>query len=129
MTPHRLLYVEDDEDLRAEYSDVLQRAGFDTMAVSSAEEALEKLRSASFDVVVTDYNLTGENASWLLRHAVVEGLLDTTATVILTSERAPMGVEGFPILRKPVVTQQLIAAIRRAIFMSASPRRTEPPHA
>lgn len=111
-----LLYVEDDEDLRTLVTGVLRSGGFETTPVSSAEEALEELRTSTFDIMVTDYNLTGENAAWLLRHAVGEGLLDHTAALIMTSESRPAGVEGFPILRKPVVTGQLIAAIRSAIF-------------
>ena len=63
--PTRLLYVEDDDDVREIIASALVDGGFDVTAESSAESALERLRTAHFDILVTDFNLTHETGGWL----------------------------------------------------------------
>lgn len=111
----RLLYVEDDDDLRDMIGFALVDAGFDVTAVSSAEEALERLGGDRFDVVVTDYNMTGETGAWLLENASAKGYLERTAAIVLTGERRPAGVAGYKTLRKPVDFGVLIATITEAL--------------
>ncbi len=111
----KLLYVEDDDDLRDMIAGVFVDAGFDVTAVSSAEAALRELEGAHYDVVVTDYNLTGETGAWLLASAAGSGLLARTAAIVLTSERSPANVSGYKLLRKPVDFGVLLAAIGDAV--------------
>lgn len=111
----KLLYVEDEDDLREMIADALVDAGFDVSAVSSAETALEQLRDTHYDVILTDYNLTGRNGAWLLSTAASKGYLERTAALVLTSERAPLGVEGFAVLRKPIALSVLLATIDGAV--------------
>jgi CheY-like chemotaxis protein len=111
----RLLYVEDDDDLREMIAGSFADAGFDVTAVSSAETALEELVVARFDVILTDYNLTGRSGAWLLSNAASKGCLERTAALVLTSERAPTGVEGFKVLRKPIAMSVLLATIEDAV--------------
>src|SRR6186997_357590 len=93
--PTKLLYVEDDDDLRDMVAGAFVDAGFDVNAVSSAETALECLQSTHYDIVLTDYNLTGETGAWLLANAASKGYLQGTAALVLTSERHPAGVDGY----------------------------------
>jgi CheY-like chemotaxis protein len=111
----KLLYVEDDDDFREIISRTFVDAGFDVTAVASAESALEELGSARYDIVVTDYNLTGETGAWLLSEASSRGYLRRTAAVVLTSERRPRGVEGYRVLQKPVAVGSLLDTIADAI--------------
>lgn len=120
--PTKLLYVEDDEDLRDLVAGALVDAGFDVTPAASAEAALGELKSAHHDVVVTDYNLTGETGAWLLENAASAGLLGRTAGIVLTSERFPAGVSGYKVLRKPVDFGILLATIGEAVG------RLLPPH-
>ena len=113
--PTRLLYVEDDDDLRDMVAGVFVDAGFDVTASPSAEHALEQLGSAHYDIVVTDYNMTGETGAWLLENASSRGHLETTAVIVLTSERRPPGVAGYTVLSKPVDFGVLLASISEAI--------------
>jgi len=113
--PTKLLYVEDDDDLRDIIAEAFMGAGFDVTAVSSAETALEQLRIAHYDMVVTDYNLTGETGAWLLQNASAKGYLEKTAAIVLTSERKPAGVNGYKVLRKPVDFANLLATIGDAL--------------
>ena len=113
--PTKLLYVEDDDDLRDIIAEAFMGAGFDVTAVSSAETALEHLQIAHYDMVVTDYNLTGETGAWLLQNASSKGYLAKTAAIVLTSERKPAGVDGYKVLRKPVDFAILLATIGDAL--------------
>lgn len=113
--PTKLLYVEDDQDVRDMIASTFVAAGFDVISVPSAEEALSQLESGHFDIVVTDYNLIEETGAWLLTKASSKGLLARTAAIVLTSERHPAGVEGYTLLQKPVDYNVLIAAISDAV--------------
>jgi DNA-binding response OmpR family regulator len=113
--PTKLLYVEDDDDLRDMVAGAFVDAGFDVTPASSAERALELLENAHFDIVVTDYNLIGETGGWLLAKASASGYLKGTAAFVLTSERRPAGVDGYQVLRKPIDFGVLLSAIGAAV--------------
>jgi CheY-like chemotaxis protein len=112
--PTRLLYVEDDDDVREIIAGALVDAGFDVSAQASAEAALEQLCATHFDILVTDFNLPHETGGWLLQKAAAEGYLAGTAAYVLTSERHPPGVEGYTVLRKPIDFGVLLATIGSA---------------
>jgi DNA-binding NtrC family response regulator len=124
--PTRLLYVEDDDDLRGMIADALADAGFEVTASSSAEDALSALEKAHYDILVTDYNLTGETGAWLLQNASAASLLHRTAVIVLTSERTPSGVSGYKLMFKPVDFGVLFATIRDAVgqLLPAEPPAT-----
>lgn len=111
----KLLYVEDDRDCRELVAGTFVEAGFDVTAVSSAERALDALADMHFDIVVTDYNLTGETGAWLLSNASSKGYLENTAALVLTSERQPPGVDGYRVLQKPIALGSLLAIIADAV--------------
>ena len=58
MTPKALI-VEDDESVRSTLDRVLTSSGIHSELASSGEEALERLASESFDIVLLDLNLDG----------------------------------------------------------------------
>jgi CheY-like chemotaxis protein len=111
----KLLYVEDDDDVREMIAGAFVDAGFEVTAAASAETALDELGSAHYDVIVTDYNLTGQTGAWLLSSAESQGHLRRTAALMLTSERRPPGVEGYKLLRKPIAFTALLACIGDAV--------------
>lgn len=113
--PTKLLYVEDDDDLRDMIAGELVDAGYDVTAVFSAEAALEELQAGHFDIVVTDYNLTAKTGAWLLKEASSTGRLEATVAILLTSERSPAGVEGYKLLRKPIDFGVLLSTISDAL--------------
>jgi len=110
-----ILYVEDDDDIRSVVTEVLTSEGFDVHAVSSAEDALGDLTKRTFDLLLTDYRLSRENADWLLREGTARGLLSRTAVVVLSSDPKPKGIEGYTFLRKPIDLDVFSAAIARAL--------------
>lgn len=112
--PTKLLYVEDDDDIREIIAGAFSDAGFEVTAEASAESALDRLRAAHYEIVVTDFNLTHETGAWLLRSAAAKGYLEGTAAYVLTSERYPPGVDGYTVLRKPIDFATLLATIGKA---------------
>ena len=59
MTKARILFVDDDAQIRRMMRTILAAQGFDVVDARSGGEALEKLRSAKFDVVILDINMAG----------------------------------------------------------------------
>ncbi|HET6398958.1 MAG TPA: response regulator, partial [Candidatus Thermoplasmatota archaeon] len=67
---HSILLVEDDGDIRAATTDILEELGQHVTAVPSAEEALQVLAAARFDAVITDVALPGMSGLQLAREVM-----------------------------------------------------------
>src|SRR5260370_1949185 len=63
----RVLIVEDEENARKGYEQLLQRWGCDVVGVGTAEEALAKFASYQPDTLIADVELPGMNGLDLLR--------------------------------------------------------------
>ena len=110
-----VLIVEDDPALRELYRWALRAAGFAVVAVSDGLEALRHLESAKPDAVVLDLNLphvSGRdvqqelNASPETRHIPI--------IVVSGDETDQLNLDDFTcVLRKPISTDELVAAVRR----------------
>lgn len=111
----RILYVEDDHDVRTMLQDLLQSEGYDVVALSTAEEAVRVLESTRFPIFLTDYNLPNRNADWLLRVATERGYLTHTTVIVISGAMNPRGVEGHRLLQKPVDVDVLLSAVQHAL--------------
>lgn len=81
---YSLLYIDDEPALLEIVRICLERSGdFIVTTVGSAEEAVGLLAAHSFDLVVSDYHLSGMNGLDLLRHLIAKG--DTTPFILLTA--------------------------------------------
>lgn len=67
MTRVTILYVEDNDDLRATIGELLQQPDRDVTLRGSAEDALAADRERRFDIVVTDISLPGMSGVELAR--------------------------------------------------------------
>ena len=72
MKPLRLLYVEDNADLRDIFQEMLEGDGREVVACATAEEALLLWNASHFDVLVSDISLPGMSGTDLARH-ILEG--------------------------------------------------------
>ena len=63
----RILVVDDQDDIRELTSTVLAGAGYDVVAVSSGNMALDRLAAANFDLVLLDVNMPGMDGWETLR--------------------------------------------------------------
>nr|WP_290697350.1 sigma-54 dependent transcriptional regulator [Halomonas sp. UBA3074] len=111
-----LLVVEDDAAIRELLEEELQDAGYSTLGVPSAEEAIALLSHTTVSLVITDVRLPGMTGIQLLqqlRQAGSElGIIVITAfgTIDQAVEALKMGADDF--LTKPLD----LDAIREAVF-------------
>ena len=64
-TGRRLLWVDDSRALLSLYKSVFERLGFEVLATSSPDEALEHVSSNAPDVVILDYDMPGMDGGML----------------------------------------------------------------
>lgn len=108
-----VLIVEDDELIRAEVAERLERSGFSVMQAPGAEEAIQLLTTTSVDLVFSDVDMPGRLdgrglVGWLRReHPMIPALL--------TSGAAQRHDGDPPLLAKPYRASELIAAIRELL--------------
>ena len=54
---HRVLLVDDDDAVRAMMNEALERKGFEVVAAANVTEALRRIATESFDVLITDLHM------------------------------------------------------------------------
>ncbi|HWQ54746.1 MAG TPA: sigma-54 dependent transcriptional regulator [Bryobacteraceae bacterium] len=119
MSRQRILVVDDDESLRWVTQVQLQQAGYDVAAADDGERALELLRDAPFDLVVTDLRMPGISGLDLLKNVRAE--FPETSVIVMTAfgtvETAveAMKAGAFDYVTKPVNPDELKLAAGRAL--------------
>jgi CheY-like chemotaxis protein len=115
-----VLLLEDDDDARAIYRDMLDFAGYDVMAASDGEEGLRYAETRTPDVVVTDLHMPGMNGVEVAR-TLREEAPSCPAIIAVTADslgiEAGRGVVGErplfdEVLVKPVSPGELVRTIR-----------------
>jgi DNA-binding response OmpR family regulator len=124
-----LLIVDDDDDLLDIMTVYCKDVGFDTTAVTSAEEALEWLGRKSFDVIAADLNLPGINGLDLY-HRLDEKDLMTRYVLMTGSEKKADELKVFDlsidkVLFKPFNVKHFVSLVqeqlkRRESFLQES---------
>ncbi len=115
----RILLVDDSISVRKVVARMLDSAGFEVETAVDGEDALERLRSGTFDVVVTDLEMPRINGYELIQQVRDRPGLRHLPIIVLTTrvgERhqtlaLELGADGF--LSKPVDESKLVGAIRR----------------
>jgi CheY-like chemotaxis protein len=83
----RMLVVDDDPDIHALLSSILNDAGARADCVSSGSEALARLESARYDVVLTDIRMPGLDGLELLQR--IRRQCPSTPVVVMTAHHTP----------------------------------------
>jgi len=113
-----VLVADDNEGLRATTSLILREAGYELVEAEDGDDALARLSTASFDVVLLDVRMPKADGT-----AVVENILPeppppviviVTAYDIESDVRAKLGNKVYRVLRKPVDPTQLIDVVGEA---------------
>jgi PAS domain S-box-containing protein len=117
--PARILIVDDDDSLRDLVSLILRKAGHVCHTSRGGVEGLSALCSDEFAVVLTDLEMPDLSGKELLA-AMKEAGIDATTIVLTAHGDVAKAVEAmklgaFDFLLKPVVTDELICAVDRAI--------------
>jgi len=120
-TRRRILLVEDDEDTRQLLAVALEAQAYEVTQAADAEEGLQALRAAGFDMILTDYDLPGKTGAAMLREADALRLVHGAATLVVTAHPDPEGVEDSTLIHKPLDLEKFLRKISR-IFESLSVR-------
>lgn len=115
----RILIVEDEENARKGYEQLLQRWGYEVLGVGSAEDALAKFSNFQPDTLIADVELPGMNGLDLLQQLGDE-IKDVPAIIITgkgSEERAVAAIEAgaFWYIEKPLKGPVLRALLDRAL--------------
>jgi DNA-binding NtrC family response regulator len=123
----RVLIVEDEENARKGYEQLLQRWGCEVLGVGSAEDALARFGSFQPDTLIADVELPGMNGLDLLSQLGAE-LTDVPAIIITgkgSEERAVAAIEAgaFWYIEKPLKGPVLRALLDRALGKARDARQ------
>lgn len=114
-----VLLIDDDENVRRDYSRVLRRLGFDVELAGDGQEAAERLQVRPFDVVLSDLEMPRMGGLQLLR-TVRQFDLDVPVVLMtgrpdLQSAMEAVEYGAFRYLAKPVDLAKLSDVLRRAM--------------
>jgi DNA-binding NtrC family response regulator len=123
----RVLVVDDNEVFRRPLQRALEAAGFEVVAVPSAEDALEVLHASAVDVLLTDHRLPGMDGVQLITR--IKATHPALAIIVMTAygtiesavEARRAGADDY--LEKPFEVPDLLRALQRALDQQKSPAR------
>jgi DNA-binding response OmpR family regulator len=116
-----LLVADDSPAVRHLIADALTRQGFAVTTADDGQAALERLRSETFDMVVTDYDMPRMNGFMLVHALKRDPKLRDIPTLMLTArdtrrDQAQMRAAGLTsYLVKPFSVDKLIAIVERVL--------------
>jgi two-component system, OmpR family, response regulator len=119
-----VLIVDDDPELRDVLSAMLVKAGHVVDQAGDGPDALEKLATGEFDIVLLDINLPSMNGLDVL--AQIQGQLKPPLVVVMTGDDTPeplleaVRLQAYRYLRKPFPLRTIVDAIADA--MATAPR-------
>jgi DNA-binding response OmpR family regulator len=116
--PDRILIVDDDDDIRALFSNYLEGFGYTTISVSDGDAMHRVLASQDFDLVLLDQRLPGEDGLSLARELRAASDI---GIIMITGYGQPvdrivgleLGADDF--VAKPVDLRELLARIRSVL--------------
>ena len=125
----RILVVDDESAIRRALRPPLVELGFQVAEASRGEEALQLLRSGTYDVVLLDVNMPGIGGVETLRR--IRTFAPRLPILMLTVrdqeedkvEALESGADDY--VTKPFSTRELIARIRAAVRRVRAPARAE----
>lgn len=111
------MVVDDDEDIRMLFREVLQRGGFDLLMAANVEEAIVLLERYTPDIAFIDINLPERPGTDVLMHIHANPRLARTKTVVVTANSrtdnraAELGADLF--LVKPIAVTDILLMAQR----------------
>jgi DNA-binding NtrC family response regulator len=116
---NRILIVEDERTLAESLKRVLAREGYETDLSLSAEEALEKIGSTVYDIIITDILLPGIDGIQILkavksRHPDQIVIIMTAYASLETSVEA-LRAGAYDYITKPIIHEELKQVVKNAL--------------
>ena len=110
-TPRRVLIVEDHIDSREFMQALLETDGHSVETAASIQEAMTKLSTSEYEVLVTDIGLPDGSGWDLITEARARWPALRIGVVTGWEPRVGAGADGDFVLRKPVRTSELLAQV------------------
>lgn len=93
----------------------LELEGHRVDEAANAEEGLNRLREARYNLVLSDYAMPGRTGMWMFSEADRLGLLDGVATVIVTAQPFVRETPGIAVIAKPFDLDNFLDQVRRLL--------------
>jgi len=123
--PARILVVDDNRALRGLHADILKTAGYEVVTSTNGVDALERLASGHFDLVLTDRMMPVlDGASMILALRSAGSRIPVVmVSGSITQSPLPPGVarEISAALSKPARMGEMLAAVARALAVTPTP--------
>ena len=114
-----VLIVDDEVDLRNAIVAYLTQEGYDVQAASNGEEALERVKSVPFDILVTDMKLPGIDGTTVLQEALAlyPELIGIIITGYGTVESAVQAMKkgAYDYIAKPFQLVEISLVVKQAL--------------
>jgi DNA-binding NtrC family response regulator len=119
MARKRVLVVDDEKNQREIYRLILEDAGYEVTTAQSGEQAMRFSREADFDLVLTDYKMTGMDGVTLLGELVRQDpsiiVVMMTAHGSVDSVKEALRGGAYEYLEKPIDRDQLLEVVQNAL--------------
>jgi two-component system response regulator HydG len=112
----RLLFVDDEDSIRATLPLILQGHGFDVKSAASVPEALHKIQSHKFDILLSDLNIGQPRDGYAVVRAMRQANPRSVAIILTGYPDLDSAVEGIrhevdDYFVKPADVDSLVAAM------------------
>lgn len=94
----RILYVEDDPDIREVVEFALEDEGFDLIACASGQEALAKAQGLTVDVLLLDVMMPGMDGPTTLAGLRALPLMAATPVIFMTAKVQMAEIESYQLI-------------------------------
>src|SRR5512136_135278 len=113
-----ILIVDDEKGQREILSAILQKEGYRIVDVSGGREALDRLKTEEFDLILTDLKMQGMSGMELLENVLAQEpeqcIVIMTAHGTIDSAVEAMKKGAFDYLEKPLEREDLLLTLQRA---------------
>ena len=111
----RILLIDDDEWIRDSLRLYFETEGCQLIALETAEEGLAALRQDSYDIIIVDYKLPGQDGIEFLKH--IRNAHSDTIKILITayksepvvSEAKKLGIQG--LIEKPFTSETFFGSL------------------
>jgi DNA-binding response OmpR family regulator len=127
---HRVLLVDDDGAVRAVMNEGLQRKGFDVVAAASVTEALRRIITERFDVLITDLHMPNPSDGFAVVTAMRHSQPDAVTLLVsgypdVQSAMAAILLEADEIVVKPFEIERLTELVNERMLNRRPTKRLE----
>ncbi|MCU0302949.1 MAG: response regulator [Thermoanaerobaculales bacterium] len=112
-----ILVADDEADVRAYLSAVLEKAGFSVVTAADGRQALAVVEAERPDLVVLDLQMPDQTGTDFYRHMMRQDALRDTPVIVVSglAGRHLAVSRPFAVFDKPIDPDEFVATVRRAL--------------